>query len=678
MPDKPSDYNRDDKDPRNRETSTPPHDDHNFENPDGFPPHSTEESRPVPPPYSGSRARRPVAYTAGRGRRPIDDTGRPPNPAGGYDRPPSPADGYDKPPRPADSYARPSRTDYDRPRAAAGPDRPCPSDSYRRPVDAARPPRHADDRPPHRADDTSRPSPSRLADPSRKPHPQGDYSRRRPAPSPKAYSETYPDPHSDEYAEPDERIEDNEYDDAPLHDRGGRRPARRARRRSQFAAMYIFIIVISVGICLTAFAVAFPRIFNPDREPRATAATPTPTPSPTPLPLNARNLTGLITNISGQNISMLDIAENRARHFIVQEDTQLANRFGQDINFDNVFVGNLMDITYDPDTNALFSLRQAVTRDITPSDFRVDMDDSTITVGNDVFNFTQQTLVLRRGAPFDIGNISSEDSVTLITLGDMVWTIDIASDNGFLQFTNTEDIVDGRVIMNPIGPGINRFADLEDTITLPEGEWRVTVEGRNIEPYITEITIVYSQTVTIDLAEVEPSAAVLELTVTPAGSRVYINDELTSAHAELEFAHGEEVEIRVERDGYYTDTRTITMDQAIVSINITLQEETPEPETATLIIATSPSGAQIWLDGQFVSFSPMTLEVQLGHIDIRVTTAGYYDYTTSMYIIPGDNHRSIFMTPESEYVPTPPPHEPYDPPYDPYHNDNDDDNYGGY
>jgi len=448
------------------------------------------------------------------------------------------------------------------------------------------------------------------------------------------------------------------------------------------AAVYIFIIVAAVGITLTVFAMAFPRMFDPDREVYA-AATPTPTPTPTPLPLNARELTGMITGITGQNITLMNITNNESRSYTLTEDTSVSNRFGNEMETEHLSVGHLMDVTYDPDTGQIFSLRQTFTRDIIPADFRVDIDNSTIAVGNDVFTFTSQTLILHQGLPFLLADISPDDTVTLVTLGGTIWLIDVAYGHGFLEFTNISDVLDGRVILDPLGQGMHRFANLEDRIALPEGSYRVTVEGRNIEAFITEVEILQGQTTTVNLADVEPSAAVLELTVSPGGSRVLINGALTSLHAAMEFEFGETVSLRVERDGYYTYERTVEMNQAIVSIHVTLEEETPEPEVGNLFIFSMPAGAQVWVNNQPIGMTPTSVELAPGVHTIAATLPGFNDYSTVVNISAGENSVTLIMDPITEDppyqpIPTPPPEDPpEDPPWypppddDPYYGDDD-------
>jgi len=506
----------------------------------------------------------------------------------------------------------------------------------------------------------------RPASTERRPRPVNEYPRRKVADTPD-----------------DTQAEEDTLASGRIGGGGGRRPPTRARRRSQFAALYILLIVVSVGIAMTVFAFAFPRIFDPYR----VAAEPvqTPPPTPTPLPINTRNMTGHITGISGSNIIMLDVATMTPRQFGFQEATGLLNRIGRDMEFEELSVGMLMDIQYDPDTNNLFTMRQTITRDVIPPDFRHDAEANTITVGNEVFNIIGQTLVLRRGETFPIGNISADDMVTLVVLGDTIWTIDVESARGFLQFVNFADIIDGRVVMNPIGPGIHRFANVEDEITLPEGRYNVTVEGRNIEAYITEVTIFYGQTTIVDLSNVDMGAAVLELTVAPAGSRVFINGELTSTHSALEFEFGESVSIRVERDGFYTEERTATMDTAIVSIHIALQEETPAPEMGTLSVHTMPAGAQIFINGVMMGHSPIFItDLEVGVYDILAIAGGFYEYATAVLVNPGDNTLAITLTaltPEHIPIPTPPPQDDPPPHYDPPTHDPDPEPYppaGGY
>jgi len=337
-------------------------------------------------------------------------------------------------------------------------------------------------------------------------------------------------------------------------------------------------------------------------------------------------------------------------------------------------VGNMMEASYNAATNELLAIGQSFTRDFhSRTGLRIDMDNATITIGNDVLNFTSQTLVMYRGEPFHLSDVTTDDTITIIAVGDTIWLIQIESGHGFLQIANASTIHNGRLILDPLGSGSNRIAALDDVdgqLTIPEGTYRVTVEGNNIETYITEIVIRHGETTILDLSDVEPGLAMLELTVTPAASRVYINGELRQASEPMEFEFGAQLVIRVEHHGYYTHERTVEIAQATTTVTINLEEEVI---TSRITILTEPIGANVWINNQPVGQSPVITDVQPGNINILLQMYGFYNYSTFVYVHPGESTHSLAMIPVTV---EPPPQEDYHPGSSQYYHPSDDDHYG--
>jgi len=458
-------------------------------------------------------------------------------------------------------------------------------------------------------------------------------------------------------------------------------PRRRARRRTQFALFNIVAIVFIAIICLTIFAMSFESIFARDPEASA-AATPTPVPTPTPLPINTQNLTGMITNLNEQSnprtITMHDINTNHSREFAFLDTTALANRTGTSIIFSALAVGNMMDVAYNPDTNELLDLRQSFTRDFhSRTGVNIDMENTSITLGNDVLNFTSQTLVLYRGEPALISDINQDDIITIVAVGDTIWLIEIESSHGVLQVTNASSIMNGRMVLEPLGTGVHRVVPLNDIgsegLNLPEGTYRITVEGTNIETYITELAIHHGETTILDLAGVEPGVAVLELTVTPAGASVFINGELRADHREpMEFDFGASLTIRVEREGYVTQERTVEMSQLTTTSTINLEIEII---TSLVTIVTEPIGANVWINNVPKGQSPVLTELTPGTHNVSAQMPGYHDVVSTIYVPEGDSLHALTLTRIAEpppYTQEPYQSEPYTP-ESPAYSDNEDD-----
>ena len=461
------------------------------------------------------------------------------------------------------------------------------------------------------------------------------------------------------------------------------RPRRRVRRRTQYAAFNIVMIVVIAVICLTIFAMSFESISAREREPRRSASVAA-SPTPTPLPIYAQHLTGLITHINEntnpRSITVMDISTNQSRNFSFVDTTGLANRIGTSIPFSNLAIGNIMDIAYNPDNNELLDMRQSFTRDFhSRTGVRIDMENTSITIGNDVLYFTSQTLILYRGSPAVISDITEDDIVTIIALEDKIWLIEIESSHGTLQLANASSIINGSIILTPLGIGVHRVMNLDDVgasgINLPEGTYSVTVDGTNIEPYTTEISIHHGEITILDLSGVELGVAVLELTVTPSGALVFINGEFRADHrGPMEFEFGQTLTIRAEREGYITQERTVEMSMLTTTATINLEIEII---TSQVTIVTEPLGADVWINNVPKGQSPVVTELLPGNHSVFVQMPGFHDLHSTIYAPAGNSLHALTLTQiveeappyvPSDYPPDPPPDEyqPDPPHYPPY------------
>jgi PKD repeat protein len=61
----------------------------------------------------------------------------------------------------------------------------------------------------------------------------------------------------------------------------------------------------------------------------------------------------------------------------------------------------------------------------------------------------------------------------------------------------------------------------------------------------------------------------------------------------------------------------------------------PAPRSGTLQVNTTPSAAELYIDGVFRSWTPRSIVLTAGYHDIEVRKAGYQDHTTRMYVRSG-------------------------------------------
>ena len=122
-----------------------------------------------------------------------------------------------------------------------------------------------------------------------------------------------------------------------------------------------------------------------------------------------------------------------------------------------------------------------------------------------------------------------------------------------------------------------------------------------------------------------------------------------------------------------TPTPVVTTPPAIVTPQITTVVATPLPATSvitsvptpvvsepllttgTVVVYSSPIGASILIDGEYLGTTPANLTgIRQGNHILRLTQSGYYDYEGSIYVIPGETaHAFGTLPPLSQVQPAP-------------------------
>ncbi|MGA2698716.1 MAG: PEGA domain-containing protein [Methanoregula sp.] len=98
---------------------------------------------------------------------------------------------------------------------------------------------------------------------------------------------------------------------------------------------------------------------------------------------------------------------------------------------------------------------------------------------------------------------------------------------------------------------------------------------------------------------------------------------------------------KVTAPGYYDWLNTIYVQAGIVTAipaTLTSSGGNPGPvqPTGSLAVSTVPQNAEVWVDGLFRGFTPLTVDTMVpGQHSVRISSDGYLDYTTTTTVISG-------------------------------------------
>ncbi|MCL2355808.1 MAG: PEGA domain-containing protein [Defluviitaleaceae bacterium] len=431
-------------------------------------------------------------------------------------------------------------------------------------------------------------------------------------------------------------------------------PAQRSNK-ALFSGFYIAFLMLAIGLVLVLLMFAIGRggdalqnmpLFactEPGMPGQDTQSTIVPAD-----PVELRSQTAMITGINPfgdvRTLTLLDVTTHRTQDLNMPDSAIISARHGGAMAFSELRTGHIVDVSFDSRTlniAALNESRHAWTRP-GRTNVQVDISNFTVSLGNESWSFNSQTLVLYRGEPFAISQVRPINSVTLHGQGDIVWLIQVDAAHGFLQFTNSDMIVNGQVL---VGSMPMRLDDITDSIELAEGSHRLMIEGDNIETYVGEIVINQGETTRFNMGDLPLRSAIVHISVTPPDATVLVNGEIHEAGTAAQVEFGENL-IRVEREGFLPQEQRLNIVTAINQIAFDLTEIV---HTSTLTIFTTPTNAEIFINNVFAGHSTLTYPgVAPGNVTVIARLPGHNEARVDIVVTgneTSDIARSLILTP---------------------------------
>jgi len=381
-----------------------------------------------------------------------------------------------------------------------------------------------------------------------------------------------------------------------------------------------------------------------------TDALPTPTPyDPPPVP-GTESTSGLIWEIN-RNTNRIDlyiVESSLMRSFFVEPHSRLHDRFGSVITFAGFSVGDVIEIDYLSGTTTIERARVSA-QVLTYSnihDVAVNTDTNELQIGNRRYRFSQRTVVRYHGAAMDIAAIHPVDVVTVSVFQEMVVNVDVHRSNGIIHIPANDLIVDGVV---EIGTAAHVQLAPNMDVRVAEGDHRVVIRGANIEPFIYDVTVERGGVSTISFDGLEMRAGTLIVNIEDPYAVLTIDGEvrLTNETIALEFGT---YTVSVQREGFVPFSQDVEIGGTPVELNVSLAEMV---RTRNIMIITSPPGARVYLDGEFMGISPVAATMEMRRYSLSLALAGFVGVSLDVWITEeSDNVLPFPLVPDVTNPPT--------------------------
>jgi len=446
-----------------------------------------------------------------------------------------------------------------------------------------------------------------------------------------------------------------------------KRPQKRPIPKKRIDMFYIAVIFIGVIVCVIAFAVLFSYFKGSDPNGsgggKSTKAPATPTPTESVLiDVGLKNqMTAVILALgndeNGDKAELYDILNGRTYTFYISASTELKDKYGQPISFNEFSDGDIVDAVYGSRGNTLTTLKvsaEAFTKK-SVSNVKINPASSTITVGNDTYNYNKKIVCKAKDEYCDVKKILPMDTLTLKGYKEDVWNIEIIKGHGTIKVAKTEDItgalleIDEGVLTKPL--------DQDLSFDIVEGEHKAVVKGSNIETYNVSFKLAHNEIYEIDLTKVVYLSGMLTIVVNEFNAKVTVNGEEVDTKDPIMLDFGEYV-IVAEKEGFIRESRKVNIEGPKTEVKIELKEFQSPPPTAqptpmppptpaptemarygSVSIATKPDDASVIIDGVLRGQTPINISEKYGSHTLTLSKSGYEEITTTITI--GESNRPI-------------------------------------
>jgi len=328
----------------------------------------------------------------------------------------------------------------------------------------------------------------------------------------------------------------------------------------------------------------------------------------------------------------------------------LYDKFGEGITLDQIVPGDVADVTFLKSQKRLNSLTLSPEAFCYENASRYSIDDirNDVTIGDDVFKLTENTLFFSEGRQMERMDLNEVDILTFKGVGSSILSVTVAQGHGYLNLENDESFVGGFIEVGQTQ--IHRITE-DMLLTVPEGDYEIHI-SHNGSSGVKYASIERGEEVTLDIGDIEvvqPKYGQVIFSLSPTNTSLYIDGNLIDASVPVSLEYGIH-QIIARADNYKSITTYMKVGQESAGIDVTLEpiesdeeEEVVDTDTPSddVIDATTdyykvnieaPEGVEVYLNGNYIGISPVSFKKEKGNhvITLRKTGHEIRSYTISV------------------------------------------------
>ena len=366
-------------------------------------------------------------------------------------------------------------------------------------------------------------------------------------------------------------------------------------------------------------------------------------------------------NAASKTITFYNREVNRKYTLNYDGTSKIYDKYGTAMSMEQVDVGTIVDITFLKTKRLLNSMQgsQDAWELSQITDFDIDELQNSVYAAGSNYWFDKTLAVYADGNKAELMDINPVDTITVRGVDRMVYSMSIDEGHGYLRLKNEEYFVGGWIEI--AGSKIIKTIGEDMIIAVPVGTYDVQLSNKGVEGLKT-VSIDRNRETELDIGDIQveelKTFGNIIFVVDPADAEVFIDGEQVDITKPVSVEYGVH-QLIARATGYQTLTQYIKVGAENATLEITLEGQkdpnapvaspgtspyvspavspSPQPTSSasTAIVTTgqtinghkitvsSPVGAEVYLDGNYIGIAPISFTKVSGKHELILRKEGY-------------------------------------------------------
>ncbi|MDD3173389.1 MAG: PEGA domain-containing protein [Herbinix sp.] len=290
-----------------------------------------------------------------------------------------------------------------------------------------------------------------------------------------------------------------------------------------------------------------------------------------------------------KQITLFDVNLKEAIVLEFTGGTNITDKYGKIISISQISIGSMVDVSCQTNKNKLISMNISTKAWEYPgvNNMSINLTDKIMKIASTKYKYTDDLFILDGDDFITVDNLAEQDQLTVWGYEETIWSITVTKGHGTVKLKDYEDYLGDSITI-----GYESMQQITDNleVTVREGTFNLIVEN-GLYSATKSITVNRNQVTYASLSDLGPEGLKMGdviFEITPYGADLYIDKELTTYSDPIELSYGEH-SIIASLGGYTSYTGKIEVDSDGKTIKIDLPEATSAKEAVVTETNTSSS-----------------------------------------------------------------------------------------